>query len=407
MNVKKPELVSPAGDWCSLHSAVQAGADAVYFGIKNMNMREMACNFDILEIEKIMKFLHGKGKKGYLTLNVFVLNNEISKIKEIARKAKDAHVDAVILWDMAVLSIVRGMGLDVHLSTQAGVSNFLAVKSYALMGVKRIVLARECTLVDIADIISRIHEEEIDCSIETFIHGAMCVSISGRCFLSHETFSKSANKGECLQPCRRKYRITDVDEECEYILGEDYVLSAKDLCSILFIDTLISSGIDAFKIEGRMRAPEYVSIVTASYRQAIDAFGKNKLSKKLKNELLSNLEKVYNRGFDDGFYSGSLCMQGGVPKAVRDKAYIGDVIKYFKKIGVAEILIRTKSLKAGDNILLTGKRIPASFHIITEMEINHNSVDKAVKGDRVGVKLPFRVHPRDKVFLFQRRLDTS
>ncbi len=401
MNIKKPELVAPAGDWSSLHSAVEAGADAVYFGIKKMNMRQKACNFDILEIEKIMKFLHEKGKKGYLTLNVFVHDKEISKIKTILRKAKDVHVDAVILWDMAVLSIVRDMGLNVHLSTQAGVSNFLAVKSYALMGVKRIVLARECTLSDITDIISRIHKEKIDCSIETFIHGAMCVSISGRCFLSHESFAKSANKGECLQPCRREYRITDVDEECEYVLGEDYILSAKDLCSILFIDTLISSGIDAFKIEGRMRAPEYVSIVTGAYRHAIDAFIKNKLTKKLKNELLCKLERVYNRGFDDGFYSGSPFMQGGVPKAGHDKVYIGDVKKYFRKIGVAEILIRTKILKAGDNILVIGKRIPASFHIITEMEINHKTVDKAIKGNRVGVKLPFRVYPGDKVFLFQ------
>ena len=319
---KKPELVAPSGDWNSLSSAVEAGADAVYFGIKSLNMRHSASNFDVLEVKKVMDFLKSKGKRGYLTLNVIIYENEIEKVRKVLEVASSSGVDAVILWDMAVLSIAKEVGLKVHLSTQASVSNFTAFKHYASLGVERIVLARECSLEDIRNISRRAREENLNCKIETFVHGAMCVSVSGRCFLSQHTFGKSANRGQCIQPCRREYAITDTEGECQYLLGEDYIMSAKDLCTMEFIDDLLGAGIDAFKIEGRMRPSEYTGIVTASYRKAIDAYFKGELDESLKKELFGALTRVFNRGFTRGFFFGSPDDTGGVTKRGYEKTYM-------------------------------------------------------------------------------------
>ena len=210
MTRKRPELVAPSGDWESLHSAVASGADAVYFGIKGFNMRRSAENFDVLEMKKIIDLLHKNRMKGYLALNTIVYDSEVEKVVKVLAAAKEAEVDAVILWDMAVLRIAKDLGINTHLSTQASVSNFEALKFYSSLGVKRIVLARECTLADIADIRRRVQKEKVPCRIEAFIHGAMCLSVSGRCLLSQDTFGKSANRGECLQPCRREF-ITLLD----------------------------------------------------------------------------------------------------------------------------------------------------------------------------------------------------
>ena len=400
--MKKPELIAPAGDWSSLNSAVEAGCDSVYFGLKTLNMRSEAGNFDLLEIKKVMDFLHGKEKKGYLTVNVIVYNNELDKVRKILKKAKEAEVDAVILWDLAVLKMAMEIGLTVHLSTQASVSNFEALKFYSSMGAKRIVLARECSLKDIRDITAKISSEGIDCSVETFIHGAMCVSLSGRCFLSQHSFSKSANRGECIQPCRREYVITDPeDDECQYILGKDYVMSAKDLCTIRFLEELISSGISAFKIEGRRRPPEYVGAVTSVYRQAIDAHEEGNLDEALKERLFSKLEKTFNRGFTDGFYFTKPEDIGEEPARNYEKKYLGYVNKYYKKIGVAEIILYTGGLKKGDKVLVSGKNTPAGFFEVNEMEIDHNPVEEVGRGEAVGIKVPFDVRVKDKVFLWK------
>ena len=400
--MKKPELIAPAGDWSSLKSAVKAGCDSVYFGLKSLNMRSEAGNFDILEVKKAMDFLHEEGKKGYLTLNVIVYNSELEKVRNILKKAKEAGVDAVILWDLAVLKIAVDMGLTVHLSTQASVSNFEALKYYNSMGVKRVVLARECSLEDIRDIIDRVSSEGLDCAVETFIHGAMCVSLSGRCFLSQHSFSKSANRGECIQPCRREYVILDPDDdECQYVLGEDYVMSAKDLCTVNFLEELITSGISAFKIEGRRRPPEYVGEVTSVYREALDAHEEGKLDGALKEKLFKRLEKAFNRGFTDGFYFTKPEDLGGEVSKNYEKKYLGYVKKYYKKIGVAEIILYTGSLKKGDRVLISGKNTPAGFFEAIEMEIDHNPVEEVRRGEAVGLKVPFDVHAKDKVFLWK------
>ena len=403
MKTKKPELVSPAGNWSALLSAVEAGADAVYFGIKEINMRYQAVNFDILELKKIMARLRKEGRRGYLALNVLVYDKEIPRVEKILKAAKRAGVDAVIGWDMAVLSIAKEQGLKVHLSTQASVSNFSALSFYAGLGIKRVVLARECGLSDIREITLKVKREKLDCNVEAFVHGAMCVSISGRCFLSYDSFGKSANRGECLQPCRREYDIIDSDKECGYVVGKDYILSAKDLCAISFIDELIEAGIDAFKIEGRMRQPEYVKVATSCYRRAIDAYYEEKLTAKLKKELTKKLKAVYHRGFSDGFYFKKPSSSGGKVQRGYDKVYLGEVKRFFGKIGVAEVIIRSGVLKKNDEILISGVKTPANFFKAVEMEMNHKAVEKAGKGEMVGIKAPFRVRPKDKVFIWKKR----
>ena len=398
---KKPELVCPAGDWPSLVTAVDSGADSVYFGIKDMNMRARAKNFDILELPRIMAVLHKKNKKGYLALNVIVMNDELGKVETILRKAKDAGIDAVILWDMGILSLAEELGLKIHLSTQASTANVKALSFFASRGVSRVVLARECTLEQIKQVIAAGNEQHIPCRVEAFIHGAMCLSVSGRCFLSSYSFGESANRGECMQPCRREYYIRDTNDEADYIMGNDYLLSPKDLCTVDFIDQLIAAGIHAFKVEGRIRSVEYIKLTVSAYRQAIDAYFEGKLDADLKKDLKERLAKVYNRGFSSGFYFGQPedWTNRGFQKSY-EKVYIGEVIKFYKKINVAEIAIHTGKLKKGDRLLVTGKNTPASFCTVEELQIEHEFITEVEKGQSVGVKLPFPVRPKDKVFLW-------
>lgn len=403
------ELVAPAGDWSALKSAVSAGADSIYFGVKGLSMRNLAVNFDTLEIKKVMEFLHKHKKRGYLALNVIIYDNEIPKVKKILAEAKKREVDAVILWDMAVLALAKKSGLKVHLSTQASVSNFLALKQYCSQGVKRVVLARENTLADIKRIATKIKKEKLPCQIEAFIHGAMCLSISGRCFLSQYSFSKSANRGECIQPCRREYIIYDTRDECQYIAGRDHLLSPKDLCTIDFIDKLIEAGIDAFKIEGRIRSPEYVGVVTSVYRRAIDAYCSGKLNTHLKNKLKEELKKVYNRGFSSGFYFGKPTRED-VSRDLEntyEKVYVGEITRFFKKIGVAELKVRNASLKKGDEIVCIGKSTPASFAVVTDIQIEHKPVQSLMQGQAAGIKVPFVLKRKDKVFLWRRKTPVS
>ncbi len=405
MEVKKTELVCPAGNWNSLITAIESGADAVYFGVKGVNMRAAASNFDRLQIKKIMEYLHEKKRKGYLALNVIVMENELKKIKDILKMAKDASVDAVILWDMAALSIAKDLGLNIHISTQASISNFDALKMYSKLGAERAVLARELTLNEIREIVKKIDVEKIPVEIETFIHGAMCVSISGRCFLSSYSWGKSANRGECRQSCRREYEITDRTGEAKYILGKDYILSPKDLNTIGFIDELIESGIHSFKIEGRMRSAEYVKEVVSSYREAIDLFFEKKLNEDKKKEFNRRLSSVYNRGFSDGFYFGE--PENWKTKKLEnkyEKVFVGEVTNYYKNISVAEILIRSSKLSKGDRLFITGKNTPSDFAVAKELQQEHKNVEEAVKGERVGVKLPFKVRRKDQVFIWREKI---
>jgi len=397
--MKKIELMAPAGNWCSLRSAVASGADSVYFGLKVFSMRKSAENFDMLEMKKIMKYLHSEKKKGYLTVNTIVFNSELQKIKNILRKAKESSVDAVICWDMAVFREAQKLKLDVHLSTQAGVSNFQAFRYYADLGAKRVVLARECRLSDITDIAKQSDKLGLPCKIEVFAHGAMCVSISGRCFLSQEAFNKSANRGECLQPCRREFFIQDIDNQSSYRIGQDYILSPKDLCVMPFLEKVIESGPCALKIEGRNRSCEYVKETVGCYRHAIDAYYSGRLTDNLKEKIISRLKLTYNRGLDSGFYTGSPGTLNNIVQTGSKKIYIGRIVRFFPKIKVADILIQKGPVLADNKLLVTGKNTPASFQIIKEMQKDKKPVIRAEKGQRVGIKLDFKAHANDKVFL--------
>ncbi len=404
MNKNKPELICPAGDQNALVTAVDSGADAVYFGVKGLNMRASATNFDRLQLNKIMDFLKSKNKKGYLTLNTIVKENELSKAEDILKKAFKAGVDAVILWDMSILKMAKELGLKFHISTQASISNFESLKVYAGLGAERAVLARELSLNEIKNITKKIEKELLPIEIETFIHGAMCLSVSGRCFLSSYSWGKSANRGECRQSCRREYDIIDSSGEAEYRIGKDYILSPKDLNTIFFIDDLLESGIHAFKIEGRMRSAEYIKEVVTVYREAIERHFDHSLTSSVKEKLNLRLKGVYNRGFSNGFYFGKPeSWISRNPGTEMEKVFIGEVTNFYKKIGVAEILVRSNKLKKGEKLFIYGKNTPSSFAFANEMEQDHKIVDVADKGEKVALKLPFRVRKKDMVFAWRER----
>ncbi|MBF0217194.1 MAG: U32 family peptidase [Candidatus Omnitrophica bacterium] len=400
----KPELISPAGDWPSLASALESGADSVYFGVKTFNLRASAENFELLELKKVMSLVRERARKGYLALNVLVYDREIAKIDRVLNNARDNGVDAIICWDMAILKKAMDKGLNVHLSTQANVSNFETVKFYAGIGVKRIVIARECTLDDIKAITDSIKKENVEIEIEAFVHGALCVSVSGRCFMSQHTFQKSAMRGECLQPCRREYVIKSVDGSSEYILGKDYILSPKDLCSIGFIDRLIGAGITAFKIEGRIRPPEYVREVTSVYREGIDAYFNGAYDDQLKTALYDRLKKVYNRGLSDGFYLGGPDeWASGKLESEYEKSFLGEIVNFYGDLSVGEIILRGGDLNKGAELLVIGKKTPAGIFKAEEIQVEHKSVEHVPRGSSAAVKFPFPARRNDRVYLWNKK----
>lgn len=403
----KPELMAPAGDWTMLRAAVSNGADAVYFGLDKLNMRAKAANFKVDELPEIISYCKEHNVKTYLTLNTIVFEEELSELEEIVIAAKKNNVDAIICSDLAVADLCFKYQMPFCISTQSSISNSLAADVYKRMGAVRIVLARECSLEEIKKIRAKTNLE-----IEAFIHGAMCIAVSGRCFMSHHLFGKSANRGECVQPCRREYEVYDSSVDKSLIMGEDYVMSPKDLCTIKFIDQLIESGIDSFKIEGRKRAPEYVAKVVSVYRQAIDLYfsqkegvPKNLLTDEKKKELLSELETVYNRGFSSGFYFDVPSSEeyAGVhgSRATTRKVYVGKVANYFKDIEIAHIILETGEINVDDNILIIGDTTGVIETKIEMMNVNDKVHPTAKKGDEITLKIPTLVRRNDKVYLIK------
>ncbi len=402
------EILAPVGDWEMLASAVNSGADSVYFGVSGLNMREGAKNFEKEELPEIMKRLHENSMKGYLTLNTIVYDKEIPRAEELVRSAKEAGVDAVICWDQAVISICRREGIECHLSTQASVANYESLKFYREAGVKRFILARELSLEQVKSIKKRVEEDGVDAEIECFIHGAMCVSVSGRCFMSQFSTGRSANRGECTQPCRRSYEVVDSSGEFNYELHSNYVMSPKDLCTIDFIDRFLDAGIDSFKIEGRMRGADYVKRVVEGYRRAVELHGRDELSEEAKKSIKESFREVYNRGFSRGFYMGEPVDQWSGTDGSRSKKrkrYIGRVTNFYKKIGVAEVMLENHSFSAGETLLFTGNKTGAVFSEAEEIQLNNQTVEKAEKGSKYGVKIDsaVRVRENDRVFLVDER----
>jgi putative protease len=399
---KRPEILAPVGNETMLAAAIQAGADAVYFGVKTLNMRATAGNFELSQLKKITKHCHAAGLKAFLTLNVIVYDDEMEKLSRVIREAKEANVDAIIAWDMAVVTESIKQGMEVHLSTQASVSNFPALRHFAGLGVKRVVLARECTLEQVRAIKDNIIKSGLDVQIEAFVHGAMCVSISGRCFMSQFQFCKSANRGDCLQPCRREYDIVDQATGFKLTMGDDYVLSPKDLCTIEFVDKLIEAGIDSMKIEGRAKTPEYVHTVVSAYRRAVDAYAEGIYSPELASGLRTELDATFNRGFSDGFYMGrpidDFTDEYG-PKENVAKQYVGRVRNYYKRVGVVEIAVESNPIGMGEMLMIQGPTTGVVEGKVESMQIEHVETTIARKGQSVAVKFAMRVRPGDRVFL--------
>lgn len=402
--MRKPELLAPVGNEVMLKAAIDAGADAVYFGVKELNMRATANNFEISQLKKIAKQCHDNNVLAYLTLNTIVYDTETDKVKKIIKEAKAAKIDAIIAFDMAVITESLKQKIEVHLSTQASVSNYESVKFYSEIGVKRIVLARECTLDQIKSIKKKIESEKINVEIETFVHGAMCVSISGRCFMSQFMFCRSANRGDCLQPCRREYNLIDKETGDKLSIENHYVMSPKDLSTIKFIDKLIEAGIDCFKIEGRGKNPEYVKTVVNTYRKAIDSYYEQKYTTELAQNLENEMKKVFNRGFSDGFYMGAPINEftdvyGG--KSTIKKDYVGFIKNYYAKIKVAEVKIESNPIKLGDKIMIQGPTTGVVEDKIISMQVNYRDIILAEKGKSVAIRLDIPVRPNDKVFLIK------
>ena len=413
----KPEILAPAGDAVALRTALDAGADAVYFGAGSLNMRARARNFALDDIDRTVRLCHESGARAYMAMNTIIFENELSLVETTLDSAVQAGVDAVICWDSAVAAAAGERNLEVHLSTQASVSNSRAIISrYRLENIRRFVLARECTIEQIRDIRTNLKKalgDEADrIELEMFIHGAMCISVSGRCFLSEFSSGQSGNRGACLQPCRREYRIMDVEGEYEYEIGRDYVMSPKDLCTMPFIDSLIDAGAASLKIEGRMRNPEYVAAVVSSYRQAVDVYcdrvrGTSKEDplrgdfKKLKEELTEKMRSVFNRGFSNGYYMGRPLgdwAKSANSRATLRKETVGIVANYYRKAKAAEIKVQGASFVPGDTLLIQGPTTGSLEVPVEEIQINHQPVNQAVKGGSVAIRVPSRVRPGDAVY---------
>jgi U32 family peptidase len=407
---KKPKILAPVGSTEMLVTAIKAKADAVYLGVKGTNMRERATNFEINALSKVVSYAHKHNVEVYLTLNTFIYNNEIEKIKKIIKKAKDAKIDAIIAWDLAIVRLCKKNNIICHLSTQASVSNIEAIKEYYKIGVKRFILARECSLEHIKEITKQVKKISKDIEIEVFIHGAMCVAVSGRCLLSAFLYGNntSANKGLCIQPCRRKYIALDPETNKKLEVHSNYVLSPKDLCTIKFIDKIIDSGVDILKIEGRARNPEYVMTVVSCYREAVDAYFSGCLDISLKDKLYEKLKKVYNKGFSDGFYLGKPINEfakdyGSVSKET--KVFVGFVQKIFKKINVVEVRLVDHSLKINDSIYVIGKKTGVIRQKIKSMQKDvNNPINVAKKGDVIAIKFDKDLpKTNEKVYLIKKR----
>lgn len=413
VDTRKPELMAPAGDLISLRAALAAGADAVYFGVVSMNMRSSAKNFAVEDMPQIALLCHEKGAKAYLALNTIVYDTELELAETLVKHAAAAGIDAVICWDFAVLDLALKYKIEPFISTQMSVANSASLAFlFEKFAIRRFVLARECTLDEIVAIKKNLGDrlgadaEKIE--IEVFAHGAMCVSVSGRCFLSQFHFNKSGNRGECRQPCRREYIISEIRDGKEFVLGQDYVMSPKDLCSMPFLEKLLATGVNSLKIEGRGRSPEYVSTVVSCYREFIDFYydhhheeGFEILAQELKERSMIKLNSVFNRGFSDGFFFGRQIEEwsgGNGSKATHRKVHVGVVTNFYKKVMVAEIKVEGAGFAPGDELMFQGLATGVVTLKVESIEVELQQIEAAQKDSMVGVKLSGIVRPNDKVY---------
>ena len=420
MNRKDFEIMAPVGSRESLAAAIQAGADSIYFGIENLNMRARSANtFSIDDLREIAATCDEHGVKSYLTVNTIIYDEDIALMRTIVDAAHEAGISAVIAADVAVLDYCNRIGQEVHLSTQLNISNAEALKFYARFA-DVVVLARELNLKQVTAIYKTIQEEQI-CGpkgelirIEMFCHGALCMAVSGKCYLSLHELGASANRGACMQVCRRGYDVKR-DEEPTYLLNDKestielevdnkYVMSPKDLKTIRFMDEMMEAGVRVFKIEGRARGPEYVKTVVECYREAIDSYLDGTLTEEKKDEWDERLRTVFNRGFWNGYYLGQRLGEWTRhygSNATERKIYAGKGIRYFSNIGVAEFLVEAAELHVGDKLLITGHTTGAMYVTLDEARVNLKPVDTVKKGAHVSFKVPDRIRPNDKLYIMR------
>ena len=410
MTENKIEIMSPIGSFDALAAAIQAGAGSVYFGVDKLNMRARASaqNFTVADLKAISETCQKHNVKSYLALNIVVYDEELREAYSIIDAAKENNISAIIASDLAVIQYARKVGVEVHISTQCNVSNFEAVKFFSQFA-DVIVLARELNIKQIKNICDKIKEENI-CGpsgkllqIELFVHGALCMSISGKCYLSLDTYGSeaSANRGSCYQLCRRQYTVYDKDREIEMDIDGEYIMSPKDLKTIEFIDQILSAGVSVLKIEGRGRGPEYVKTTTECYKEAVEAYQNNSFNQKKIDEWNERLSSVFNRGFCSGYYLGRDLIEWTElygNRATKVKKYIGSITNYFTKLNVAELTLDADELSVGDEIMIIGPTTGVEQFFVKELYFDDKSVDKVAKGKACSMYYPTYLRRSDKIF---------
>ncbi|MBQ6062381.1 MAG: U32 family peptidase [Prevotella sp.] len=406
-NIKDYEIMAPVGSRESLMAAIQAGADSVYFGIGQLNMRSHSANhFTIDDLHEIATICQAHDTKTYLTVNTIIYDDDIKVMQQICDAALEANITAVIACDVAVMNYCNRIGLEVHLSTQLNISNIEALKFYAQFA-DVVVLARELQMEQVAHIYQQIQEQDIrgpkgnPIRIEMFCHGALCMAVSGKCYMSLADANRSANRGECIQICRRSYILTDAETGNEIEVDNKYLMSPKDLKTIRFINRLMESGVRVFKIEGRARGPEYVYTVVKAYKEAIVSVLDGTFTEEKKDEWDQRLATVFNRGFWDGYYQGQRLGEWNKnygSNATERKVLVGKVVKYFSKLNVAEVAVEATTFSLGERLLITGPTTGAMWLTADEIRYDLKPVETALQKQLVSIPVPNKVRPNDKLF---------
>ena len=412
MDRKELEIMAPAGNFECLRAAIQGGADSVYFGVGDLNMRShSANNFSQEDLRSVVETCREAGVKTYLTLNIIVYDGDLGRMRALVDEAKACGVDAIIASDMAVIAYCRERGVEVHASTQLNISNVEALRFYSGFA-DVVVLARELSLGQVREIHDAVAREGIKgpggeaVRIEMFAHGALCMAVSGKCYLSLHSYGASANRGECYQVCRRGYGVTDLETGNALVVDNKYIMSPKDLCTIEFMDKMADVGVRVFKIEGRARSSEYVRRTVSCYRRAADAICDGTFTAGLAAGLKEELSEVFNRGFWDGYYQGARLGEWSEvygSQATRRKVYCGKVTNWFDRIGVAEILVESGSLEPGDDVLITGPSTGVVEETVREVRLEYDPVPRASKGDLCSIPVSAgKVRRGDKVYIWNK-----
>jgi putative protease len=406
------EIMSPVGDFESLTAAGQGSADAVYFGLGTLNMRaRSAHNFTLSDLPHIMDICADYRLRSYLTLNTVMYDSEREEVYGLIDAAKQAGVSAIIASDMLVIQRARACGMEVHLSTQLNISNVEALRFYAAFA-DVAVLSRELNLHQVAHIFKKIEQENITgpagqlVKLEMFCHGALCMAVSGKCYLSLHEYNAAANKGSCYQLCRRGYTVTDNDTGRQLIIDNEYIMSPKDLCTIGFLDNMLEAGVRVLKIEGRARSAEYVKTVTSAYNRAVQAVVDGTYTPELVTELTATLQTVFNRGFWDGYYQGARLGEWNAHygnRSTKQKTYIAKATNYFNNLGVAEFLMETGALRKGDEILIVGPTTGVVEDRIREIRVDLHPVEQVEKGSYFSIAVPHKIRRSDKLYKIEER----